>query len=290
MRTFCSFLMLLFASVTIAQTNSEVFIVNINFTPTGMLTSDLTNISNDSGYDNQPSFASDNHVLFAGNNKGQTDFYQYQIKENKKTLLGGLNSGGEYSPQVIPGQEGIAAVRLDTTGLQRLYRYDLDANTSSTLIDDLVVAYYTFYDANTIVGCYIEDENLNLFVFKKDENKSYTLLKDVGRSFYKVPNQDSVSYTVQNEEGNQDIYLLDMKTYESFFVTQLPIGVQDYAWLDESRIVIGSRNSLFIYDTFGDTGWEKMAQLTAPGLDMISRIAVSPNGKTIALAASGKSK
>jgi hypothetical protein len=286
MRTFCSFLMLLVTSFAVAQNNSEVFICNINFTPTGMLVTNITNISNDAGYDNQPSFASDNHVLFAGDNKGQTDIFEYQISKAKKTLLGGLKSGGEYSPQVIPGQEGIAAVRLDTTGLQRLYEYNLDDNTATKIIDDLVVAYFTFYDNNTLVGCYIEEDFLNLFVFKKDENKSYTLLKNVGRSFHKVPGQTSVSYTVQNDDGNQDIYLLDMKTYESFFVTTLPIGVQDYAWLDESRILIGSRNSLFIYDTFDQTGWEKMAQLEAQGLDVISRIAVSPDGKTLALAAS----
>lgn len=290
MRTFCSLLMLVCTTVSLAQNNSEVFICSINFTPTGMLATDVTNISNDAGYDNQPSFASDNHVLFAGNNNGQTDFFQYQIEEGTKSLLGGLKSGGEYSPQVIPGQEGIAAVRLDTTGLQRLYSYNLDNNTATKLIDDLVVAYYTFYDANTIVGCYIEDDFLNLFVYKKDEKKSYTLLKNVGRSFYKVPGQTAVSYTVKNEEDKMDIYLLDMKTYESFFVTELPIGVQDYAWLDESRIIIGSRNSLFVYDTFGDSGWEKMAELTAPGLEMISRIAVSPNGKTIAVAATAKNK
>ncbi len=286
MRILCSFLMLLLSSFAIAQGNSEVFICNIDFDESEIEILNLANISNDPGYDNQPSFASDNHVLFAGNNKGQTDFYRYQINRGSKTLLGGLKSGGEYSPQVIPGQKEIAAVRLDTTGLQRLYRYDIENKTNTTIIDDLVVAYYIFYDANTIAGCYIEEDNLNLFVFKIDENKSYTLLKNVGRSFNKVPGQNSISYSVTNEAGNQDIYLLDMVTYESFFVTQMPIGVQDHAWLDESRIIIGSKSSLFMYDTFGEENWRKMADLSEAGIKNITRIAVSPNGEGLALAAS----
>ena len=105
----------------------------------------------------------------------------------------------------------------------------------------------------------------------------------MGRSFHKVPGQNSVSYTVTNEQDQQDVYLLDMETLESFFVTQLPIGVNDYAWLDDSRIVVGSKSSLFVYDTFDKKDWVKLADLDASVITDISRIAVNPSGNKIAL-------
>lgn len=265
-----------------AQKNPDVFVINIDSNEEGTIVSGLQNISMDPGYDNQPSFGTNDLLLFAGNNNGQTDIYQLHSRMGRKMLVGGLASGGEYSPQLSPDGSGIAAVRLDTTGLQRLYLYD-KSGTSSVLVPDLVVAYYTFYDADRIVGCYIDEEQLNLFVYNKSENKTYTLLKDVGRSFHKVPGQSSISYTVPNDQGQQDLYLLDMESLESFFVTQLPIGVNDYAWLDENRVVIGSNSSLFVYDTFDKKDWVKLTDLDSNKITDISRIAVSPSGNRIAL-------
>ncbi|NQX77833.1 hypothetical protein [Gilvibacter sp.] len=275
-------LTLLCGSLAFGQTNPDVFIASIDIDEEGTTINGLQNLSNDPGYDNQPSFGTDNLLLYAGNNNGQTDIFQMHSRMGSKMLAGGSLAGGEYSPQLMPDESGIAAVRLDTTGLQRLYRYERSGK-STVLIPDLMVAYFTFYDANQIVGCYIEDETLNLFVHKLDEAKTYTLLKDVGRSFHRVPGQNSVSYTATNEQGQQDVYLLDMDSLESFFVTQLPIGVNDYAWLNDSQLIVGSNSSLFVYDTFDKKDWEKFADLDANVIADISRIAVSPSGTRIAL-------
>lgn len=282
MNRFFLALSLFATSFVVAQKNPDVFLISVDNNEEGTIVSGLQNISMDPGYDNQPSFGTDDLLLFSGNNNGQTDIFQLHSRMGRKMLVGGLASGGEYSPQLIPDGSGIAAVRLDTTGLQRLYAYD-KSGVSKVLIPDLMVAYYTFFDTDKIVGCYIEDDGLNLFVYDRNENKVYTLLKDVGRSFHKVPGQGSVSYSVPNEQGQQEVYLLDMETLESFFVTQLPIGVSDYAWLDDSRIVIGSNSSLFVYDTFDKKDWEKFADLDSGVITEISRIAVSPSGNRIAL-------
>ena len=275
-------LTLLCGSLAFGQTNPDVFIASIDIDEEGTTINGLQNLSNDPGYDNQPSFGTDNLLLYAGNNNGQTDIFQMHSRMGRKMLAGGSLAGGEYSPQLMPDESGIAAVRLDTTGLQRLYRYERSGK-STVLIPDLMVAYFTFYDANQIVGCYIEDETLSLFVHKLDEAKTYTLLKDVGRSFHRVPGQNSVSYTATNEQGQQDVYLLDMDSLESFFVTQLPIGVNDYAWLNDSQLIVFSNSSLFVYDTFDKKDWEKFADLDANVITDISRIAVSPSGTRIAL-------
>ncbi len=281
-KSFLSLASVLCITGAIAQNNPDVFLADLSTSEDEETTiSNLQNISKDPGYDNQPSFGTGNMLLFSGNNNGQSDIYQYHTRLGRKLLVGGSPGGGEYSPMLSPDEKSISAVRLDTTGLQRLYLYSDD--DSKVLIPDLVVAYYTYYDKDRIVGSFIDNDNLNLFVHNLNTNKTDTLLTGVGRSFHKVPGQEAVSYTTINDQERQDVYLLDMQTMESFFVTQLPIGVSDYAWLNDSKIIIGSNSSLFVYDTFGGEQWQKLVDLDANTITNITRIAVSPTGSRIAL-------
>ena len=97
-----------------------------------------------------------------------------------------------------------------------------------------------------------------------------------------------MSYTAVNEDKNQDLYLLDIDTMESFFVCQLPIGVQDYTWLNDSQILIGSGSKLYIYDTFLSSEWKEIANLSKHNIKDISRLAVSPDSSKLAIVAISK--
>lgn len=270
-----------------SQSNTEVYLFDLNAAGTDFQISNMLNISNDLGYDSQPSFASNNILLFAGNNNGQTDIALYQIDNKKKTWFNNETSGGEYSPQQFPATTDVTAVRLDTTGLQRLYRYN-SANGNSTateLIVGLQVAYYAFYDEQIGLATVLSNERLDLVRMDLVLNKADTLFLNAGRSIHKVPNSDSMSYTLTNEAGNQDIYLMDMTTSESFFVTEMPKGIQDYSWLGDSKLVLGSIDKLFIYDLGGNGDWILAADLSNYQINGITRIAVSPDMSKLALVA-----
>jgi Tol biopolymer transport system component len=244
--------LLLFTCINlIAQTNPEVYLCDIKSEYGGLITYNFQNISNDEGYDSQPSFASNNQVLFAGNNDGQTDIVLYDISKKTKTWFNKTTKGGEYSPILIPGSNGkVSAVRLDPDGLQRLYAYDTISKENIELIEGLQVAYYDFYNAETIVASVLSDDKLDLVFSNLKAKKTDTFMRNVGRSIHRVPDSKTMSYTSVNEDKNQEVYLLDMKTKESFFVCQLPIGILDYTWLNDSQILIGSGSKLYIYDTF----------------------------------------
>ena len=72
-------------------------------------------ISEELGYNNQPYFESDDTVLYAGTRNGQTDIVRYTVSEDSRQWLTNTK-GSEYSPQLIPDQELIAAIRLETSG------------------------------------------------------------------------------------------------------------------------------------------------------------------------------
>ncbi len=267
-----------------SQSNTEIFLMDLEYSETDFIISNFRNISNNEGYDSQPSFYNNETILYARTNKESTDIAKHYFLNEFFVWANYATIGGEYSPQRIPISSNISGVRLDTTGLQRLYTYSSENRTSTLLIENLQVAYYSFYDSNTILSSVLSDNKLDLVLTNLSEKTNDTLVLNVGRSIHKVPNtKETMSYTSVNEEGNLDVFQLDLKSLDSFFVTQLPIGVQDHIWLNETTLLIGSRDKLFLLDLFGNGDWKQIADLSEYNLKDITRLAISPDGKKLAI-------
>lgn len=271
--------------VTFAQHNTEVYVFDIAPAYEGLQLLNARNISNNEGYDNQPSFISNETLVFAGNNNGQTDISEYNLTSKLQKWVNQKTEGGEYSPQKFPSNEDVAAVRLDKDGLQRLYRYSPATGNVSEIINDLQVAYFAFYNDKKMLATVLDGDKMDLVLIDVPSKTADTLFYNAGRSLQKVPKSNSMSYTLVNDEGNLDLYLLDMDSVENFFVTQLPIGIQDYVWINDTQILVGSGSSLFMYDTLGNSEWAKVASLEEYGLKNITRMAISPDGNKLALVA-----
>ena len=246
----------------------------------------IKNISNNPGYDSQSFFINNEQIVYARTYNDQTDITKYNLKDESQINLSETKIGGEYSPQKIPNSNYYTAVRLDTTGLQRLYKYDSKTKQSSLLIENLQVAYYSFFDENRLLSSVLSGANLDLVYSDISKKSNDTLLVKVGRSIHKVPNTiNTMSYTSVNDEGNMDVYQLDISTLESFFVSQLPVGIQDHIWLDESTLLIGSLDKLFLLDLFGNGEWKLVADLSKYNIIDITRLAVNPAGSKLAMVA-----
>jgi len=61
----------------------------------------------------------------------------------------------------------------------------------------------------------------------------------------------------------------------------LPEGVQDVSWLPTGILIFGQGNTLFQWDPNTSTGIQVWKKLT--GINNISRLALSPDGKRLAL-------
>lgn len=290
-RTLIHSFYVLFACISsslLAQPNTDVFIMDLNTDDNAFEISNFINISNQEGYDSQPSFVSTDRVLYAGTENGQTDIQVYYIESGGKNRVNVSTPGGEYSPTHFPQSSRIAAVRLDTTGLQRLYEYDYDApgyGKSNLLFRDLEVAYFAFYNENLILASILADNRLDLVIANLETEEVTPYLEGTGRSIHKIPNKEAMSYTVANEQENMDVYQLDMTDKESYFICQLPVGIQDHCWLDESKLLLGSGSKLYLYDLYGKGEWVEVADLATHQIDNITRITVSKDGRKLALVA-----
>ena len=94
-------LLTLFFITAFAQPATEVYLFELKAVDNLFTVSNPVNISNNRGYDNQPSFMKNGQdVLFTSTRNGQTDIVRYNINKNRKTWLTDTK-GSEYSLSLI---------------------------------------------------------------------------------------------------------------------------------------------------------------------------------------------
>ena len=107
----------------LCQPDTEVYLFDLSTENNQIQITNGKNISNNEGYDNQPSFQNDHTILLASTRNKQTDILQYNSITGAKKWLSDTKQGSEYSPTQVPKSKYISSIRLDTTGLQYLYYY-----------------------------------------------------------------------------------------------------------------------------------------------------------------------
>ncbi|NNE33290.1 MAG: SnoaL-like domain-containing protein [Winogradskyella sp.] len=270
-------------SLCYSQTNTEIFLFDIDQNQSQIELKNGKNLSNNPGYDNQPSFYNDRYIIYASNRTDQTDIAKYDTRYNTKSWLN-YTEGGEYSPIKIPNNNAISAVRLDKDGKQRLYKYDWSNGESTELIENLVVAYYTWYNDYIVVSAVIEDDDLNLYVTNILEKTSRKYATKVGRSFHKIPNSNLVSFMSKTNDRKWQIMSLDPLTGSTNIIANSIEGVEDICWLDANTILSGKDNILYKLTLKKDNYWKKIADLANLDIQKITRISVNQTSDRLLVA------
>jgi hypothetical protein len=264
-----------------------VFLFNLVSNNNSIKVANGTNISNNEGYDNQPSFLNNDRILYSSTRNGQTDIAQYFSSYKSKVWIN-LTEGSEYSPLKIPNKNEVSAVRLDKDGKQRLYRYNLSNGQSSELIQDLVVAYYTWFNEETIVSAVIEDQQLNLFATNISAGISKKYATNVGRSFHKIPNSNLISFISKENENQWQIKSINPDTGVTKLIANTMEGVEDICWLNNKTILSGRGTKLYKLTLNKDNNWVEISDFSSLGITSITRITVNSSMDKLAIAADFK--
>lgn len=272
-----------------SQSNTEIFLFDLETSTSKIELKNGKNISKNEGYDNQPSFLNERYILFASTRNGQTDIAKYDTRYDTKSWVN-FTEGGEYTPLKHPNQNEISAVRLDKDGLQRLYSYNASNGESKELISGLVVAYYTWYDEHTIVSAVIEDNNLNLFVSNLQEGTNRKYATNVGRSFHRIPNSNLVSFISKANENQWQIKSLNPLTGDTKVISNTLDGVEDICWLDSKTLLTGKENELYKLRLQKDNNWKQIADLSSNDITKITRLAVNSESNKLLIAGDIDSK
>lgn len=281
MKYYFLLLTFLISFITFSQPDTEVFLFDLN-TENGLFElSNFKNISNNEGYDNQPSFLNNDIILYSGTRKDQTDIVKYNISYDSKIFIN-HTEGSEYSPLKIPNQKAVSSIRLEKDGTQKLYKYSLKNGESEVLIDDIIIGYHVWNSENSLASSVLEDNMLSLYVTDFKEGKNYKKDSNIGRSLHNIPNTKLISYISKATEP-WEIKSLNPTTSEIKSIMATLPKTEDMCWLPNGSILIVYESILYTFTPKKDVDWIEVGSLEEFGIHNITRLTVSPNGKKLAI-------
>lgn len=275
-------LLLITSIATRGQVNTEVYLFDLKMELGNPVLSNPKNISNNEGYDNQPSFLNNNTVLFSSTRDGQTDILRFNIEAGSTTSwISNTPTGSEYSPLKIPKKDAVSAIRLDLDGLQRLYEYDIKSRESKPILEDLKVGYHVWYNDSIIVSSVLVENRMDLVVSNLTDGTNRTFQKNVGRSLWKIPNSDLISF-ISKEKKVWEIKSLNPISGGTKKITSTYKNAEDMCWLNNSTILTGEGKSILKFDVTLDIEWQPVMKFEQDEINNITRITVNQSGNRFA--------
>lgn len=265
---------------------TEVYLVALADSAKWSATS-VTNISASPGYDNQPSFMRDSRsMLFTSNRDGkQSDIYRYWIADRKLTRLT-ETAESEYSATLVPAGNGFSVIQVEADNTQRLWQFDLAGRSPRIVLADVKpIGYHAWIDASTVM-VFVLGQPATLQRATPGSAQTETVTGGIGRALVAIPGTKAVSFTARDENRVWWIKRYDAGTREVRTLVQAPEGAAEpyCAWTRDGRLFTASGTKILSWRE-GETGWTIVGDLAAAPLKNISRLAVSPDARWLALVA-----
>jgi hypothetical protein len=285
-----SILMSFCCVLLLAQEPSEILVFDLTENDSLIRLSNPVNISDNPGYDNQPMFTEDGlFILFSSAREGQTDIARYNIEEGYRNWLTNTTAS-EYSPAPYPGKKKFfSCVRLNEDETQYLYKYAFKNREPQIIIPGLKVGYYLWLKEKMLITFVLGDEE-TLQVSNFRYKIRYPIAKNTGRSLQKIPMsvnglEGQLSF-ISLEHGSPEIYAIDPKNSELTYVGDALPDSQDLVWTLEGSVLMGNEEGIYFFRPGITESWFPVEIETEKSLHGFSRMAVSPNGKKVAVVVS----
>jgi WD40-like Beta Propeller Repeat len=237
------------------------------------------------GYDNQPSFTPDNRtILFTANRDGkQTDIFEHRRDGTTQAVI--ATPEAEYSPTITP-DGGISVIRVEADGAQRLWRFDRDGSHPHVLLANVKpVGYHAWIDGGRL-ALFVLGPPATLRLARPGEGPAETVVTDIGRSIQRIPGGRMISY-VQRDGERFVVKQFDPDAKQSTVLVEAVAGSsdRDCAWTPDGTLLMASGTRVFAWRK-GESSWREVYDVQPHGLGNVSRMAVAPDGKALAIVVS----
>lgn len=254
--------------------------------------SDLRNVSNDVGYDNQPAFFPDNATMvYTSEITGLADTglglhaFLVDLRTGNRTPLPGARG---FSP--TPAADGRNLMMLREGGV---WLHTLDGTVVRALTDTKEAGYYARFDDRTY-ALFMNDKDRRIVIYDAKTKALDTRAVGANTAPYRIPRQNAVSFVAEEPfprpegmaEGDRKLLLrrLDMKSRQVTTLAAIPFPTGgQHVWTGRGTILIASGATIYEWSPAKPDEWKPVYRAEHPDLQGLSRIAISPNGEWIAL-------
>lgn len=277
-------LALLVPAAASAQTGSDLWLLALEEGPSGQ----PVNLTARPGYDNQPHFTPDGAAILYTriDSTEQADIYSFDLASGTHTPLT-RTPESEYSPTPLPGGSGFSTVRVEADGTQRLWQFSPEDERPALVLETVQpVGYHVWADETTLL-LFVLGEPHTLQLVDGPSERADTLAYDIGRALHRVPEAagGGLSFVQKGDPGPWRVMRLDPATGALATVAPTRPEREDLAWLPDGRLLMADGRQVFVWLPEA-AHWALFHDLSGvDGLGDITRLAVSPDGRLLALVA-----
>jgi hypothetical protein len=269
--------------------DTDIWLLDMNKKDTLFTLGDPLNVTNRTGYDNQPAFSPDgSYFLYTSvRDDGQADIYKYDLGAKNVSAFC-KTSESEYSPTFTPDHKFISCVRVEKDSAQRLWKFPITGGEPSLVMKNVgSIGYH----------CWINKDSLALFILTKpftlqlvniNAQKPIVISDSIGKSLLRFRMMHSAGVLfIRETKGKKMICLSTLQfskknKYDVEEIMALPENSEYFAFFNNT-FFCAAGGKIFKSEMMKDKGWILITDLSSKGVNNVSRIAISGDGRHMAI-------
>ncbi len=292
-------LLMFCVSLSHAQQSSNIYLGKLSVSK-GAQISELTAITSNAAYTNQPYFFSEHELYFTQSLKNgdeeQMDSIVFNLLDKTNTNL--TNSPiSEYSPTPLPNRNGFSVIRVNESGKQELWSYTKEGKALEHLVPAIEpVGYQVWINKHELLLFVLgEPHTLQRVDTHLPDNKGKVIDDNIGASLYRFQNSDWFLYTKQLGDSKAPILkAYNATTNKTVNVGPLIVGSEYFSVSTTGHLLTSAAKQLHHRHLIISGGkpsfvgiWDKVKIDHVGCQNGISRTAIPNFGDRIALVCTG---
>jgi hypothetical protein len=266
--------------------STDVYLLPITSDKSGIHIGNGIEITDWNGYNNQPSFSPDDKKIFYTSVQAdsQADIYNYDISAKTSSRVIYVKSKKEYSALYMKGGKTISAVQVqEDDSTQYLTEFSKDGQFKKIIFPKINPVGYYCWASDTTVALFVLGKIFTLQIADIITGKATIVAQNIGRCIQKIPGTNAISFVDKTDTNKWMIksYALGIKQF--FVIGPTLPKCEDYCWMPDGTILMGNDGKLFAYNPATDRKWVQVADFSQKPYAAFYRVAVSHNGKYLAL-------
>lgn len=308
-----SLALVLLAPVLAAQgtpPSTDIWLVPLTISPGNVRIGIPRNVTQREGYDNQPSFTPDSRaMLYTARMGDQTDVFRLDIASGQATRLTSTPES-EYSPTVMPAGARFSVVRVEADSSQRLWSFAPDGSDPRLVLPGVEPVGYHVWLADSALALFVIGAPNTLEIVTLGSERADTVARDIGRALVLAPPvsrafpEDRPLTFVQRDSSGDRVMVMHLERRGRRCVgmvclrrggwsvalterARLPEEAEYLAWTSNGALFTAEGTSVYQEGAApgGGRRWTKVADFARHGMRNLSRLAVSPDGRWLAIVA-----